>query len=52
MRRMTPVELAEQVRQGSRPHIARAITLVESSRADHREQAKQLLRLLRPASGS
>ncbi|HOQ53408.1 MAG TPA: methylmalonyl Co-A mutase-associated GTPase MeaB [Micropruina sp.] len=52
MRRMTPVELAEQVRQGSRPHIARAITLVESSRADHREQAKQLLRLLRPASGN
>jgi len=49
---MTPVELAEQVRQGSRPHIARAITLVESSRADHREQAKQLLRLLRPASGN
>ena len=52
MRRMTPVELAEQVRQGSRPHIARAITLVESSRADHREQAKQLLRLLRPARGN
>jgi LAO/AO transport system kinase len=52
MRRLTPAELAEQVMAGSRPHIARAITLVESSRPDHREQAKQLLRLLRPASGN
>ncbi len=52
MRRMIPAELAEQVMAGSRPHIARAITLVESSRGDHREQAKELLRLLRPASGS
>ncbi len=52
MRRLKPAELAEQVMAGSRPHIARAITLVESSRADHREQTKELLRLLRPASGS
>ena len=51
MRRLKPAELAEQVMAGSRPHIARAITLVESSRADHREQPKTLLRLLRPASG-
>lgn len=51
MRRLKPAELAEQVMAGSRPHIARAITLVESSRADHREQTKTLLRLLRPASG-
>ena len=51
MRRMNPVELAEQVRTGSRPHIARAITLVESSRPDHRELAKELLRLLRADSG-
>ncbi|NMD46382.1 MAG: methylmalonyl Co-A mutase-associated GTPase MeaB, partial [Propionibacterium sp.] len=46
MRRLSPVELAERVRQGSRPHIARAITLLESSRPDHREKAKELLRLL------
>lgn len=52
MRRLTPAQLAEQVMAGSRPHIARAITLVESSKPDHREQAKQLLRLLRPASGT
>ncbi len=51
MRRLKPAELADQVMAGSRPHIARAITLVESSRADHREQTKTLLRLLRPASG-
>lgn len=51
MRRLNPVELAERVLEGSRPHIARAITLVESSRADHRELTKELLRLLGPASG-
>lgn len=51
MRRMSPGELAERVRQGSRPHIARAITLLESSRPDHREKAKELLRLLAPDSG-
>ena len=49
---MSPAELAERVRQGSRPHIARAITLLESSRPDHREKAKELLRLLALDSGS
>jgi len=51
MRQLSPAELAEKVRAGSRPHIARAITLVESSRPDHRAKAKELLRLLRPDSG-
>lgn len=41
-------ELADLVRAGSRPHIARAITLVESSRPDHRVRARELLRTLRP----
>ncbi len=36
-------ELVEGVRAGSRQHVARAITLLESSRADHREQAGELL---------
>ncbi|MGL5405873.1 MAG: methylmalonyl Co-A mutase-associated GTPase MeaB [Propionibacteriaceae bacterium] len=36
-------ELARAVRESSRPHIARAITLVESSRPDHRAQARDLL---------
>lgn len=45
---MTSVEtLADGVRAGQRRQIARAITLVESSRPDHRAQARELLRLLR-----
>jgi LAO/AO transport system kinase len=40
--------LAEAVRAGSRPDVARAITLVESSRADHQELAQQLLVRLLP----
>jgi LAO/AO transport system kinase len=35
--------LADGVRDGKRAAIARAITLVESRRADHREHAQQLL---------
>ena len=52
MRKLDPAELAERVLAGSRPHIARAITLVESSRPDHRERARTLLKLLRPHSGN
>ncbi|MDQ1749464.1 MAG: GTPase [Pseudonocardiales bacterium] len=37
---------------GDRAAIARAITLVESSRADHREQAQQLLAELLPRTGN
>lgn len=44
-------ELAEGVRAGERAAIARAITLVESRRADHREQAQQLLAALLPHTG-
>ena len=39
-------DLAAQIVQGSRAGIARAITLVESTRSDHRELAKELLRTL------
>ncbi len=35
--------VAERVRSGSRAELARAITLIESTRADHREQAGELL---------
>jgi LAO/AO transport system kinase len=45
-------ELAEAVRSGDRAALPRAITLVESTRADHREQAQQLLLALMPAAGS
>ncbi|HEU5267199.1 MAG TPA: methylmalonyl Co-A mutase-associated GTPase MeaB [Jatrophihabitans sp.] len=45
-------ELVEGVRGGSRASIARAITLVESRRADHREQAQRLLAALLPDTGN
>ncbi|MCZ4123565.1 methylmalonyl Co-A mutase-associated GTPase MeaB [Streptomyces sp. H39-S7] len=40
------------VLDGSRPHIARAITLVESTRPAHRELAQRLLTELLPHSGT
>lgn len=46
-----PVDIAaltEAVRAGRRADIARAITLVESARADHRKAAGQLLAALSP----
>ncbi|MFJ6213266.1 methylmalonyl Co-A mutase-associated GTPase MeaB [Streptomyces sp. NPDC092296] len=42
---------AKGVLAGSRAHIARAITLVESTRPDHRALAQQLLITLLPHSG-
>ena len=45
-------ELAAAVRAGQRAAIARAITLVESRRADHREQAQRLLAQLLPHTGN
>ncbi|WP_417262681.1 methylmalonyl Co-A mutase-associated GTPase MeaB [Celeribacter sp.] len=39
-------ELAEQVIAGNRRALARAITLVESARADHRTQAIELMELI------
>src|SRR2546430_9663073 len=51
---MTPPveELAAAVRSGDRAALPRAITLVESPRPDHREQAQQLLLELMPEAGS
>ncbi|MCB5905981.1 methylmalonyl Co-A mutase-associated GTPase MeaB [Streptomyces pinistramenti] len=43
---------AEGVRAGSRAWIARAVTLVESTRADHRAAAQRLLVELLPYSGT
>ncbi|HYB36714.1 MAG TPA: methylmalonyl Co-A mutase-associated GTPase MeaB [Mycobacterium sp.] len=48
----TVEELAAAVRSGDRAALPRAITLVESTRADHREQAQQLLLALTPESGN
>jgi LAO/AO transport system kinase len=44
-------ELADAIQAGDRPALARAITLVESTRADHREEAVALLDKLLPATG-
>lgn len=52
MRTLDIPGLAAQVADGSRAAIARAITLVESSRPDHRKQAKELLRSLPRDSSS
>jgi LAO/AO transport system kinase len=43
--------LAGAIRAGDRRSLARAITLVESTRADHREEAVALLDELLPATG-
>ncbi len=45
-------QLAEAVRTGDRAALPRAITLLESTRADHREKAQQLLLELTPDSGN
>ena len=43
--------LARDLRAGHRAALARAITLVESTRADHRRQADELLERLLPLTG-
>lgn len=47
----TEGRLADQVLAGQRRAIAKAITLIESTRTDHRAQADELLTRLLPASG-
>jgi LAO/AO transport system kinase len=44
--------LADAVRSGDRTALPRAITLVESTRADHRDEAQQLLLALMPSAGN
>ncbi|MCE4536471.1 methylmalonyl Co-A mutase-associated GTPase MeaB [Pelomonas sp. P7] len=44
-------ELAQRLKTGERRALAKAITLIESTRADHREQADALLTELMPATG-
>ncbi|MEE6163635.1 MULTISPECIES: methylmalonyl Co-A mutase-associated GTPase MeaB [unclassified Mycolicibacterium] len=45
-------DLAAAIRAGDRAALARAITRVESTRADHRDQAQQLLLELMPFAGT
>ena len=44
-------KLAAEVRSGDRRGLAKAITLVESTRPDHQRQAQELLEMLLPATG-
>jgi LAO/AO transport system kinase len=44
-------ELIAALRQGDRRALARAITLVESTRRDHREEAERLVETLLPHTG-
>jgi LAO/AO transport system kinase len=43
--------LAKELRSGSRAALARAITLIESRRADHQAAARDLVQALLPATG-
>src|SRR5437762_12639522 len=47
----TADELAAALRAGSRRALARAVTLVESTRPDHREQAERLIETILPWTG-
>ncbi len=49
---MTPQDLARSVAAGDRRALARAITLVESGRADHRAAAQEMLGALPVRSGA
>ncbi|MRU15067.1 methylmalonyl Co-A mutase-associated GTPase MeaB [Roseovarius sp. A21] len=44
---MDIAQLSEKIIKGDRRALSRAITLIESARADHREQATELLELLK-----
>ncbi len=44
-------DLARGVTGGNRALLGRAITLVESNRQDHQEQAQELLARILPATG-
>ena len=43
--------LAKKIRAGDRAALARAITLVESKKPEHRAGAQELLRALLPFTG-
>ncbi|WP_142849287.1 methylmalonyl Co-A mutase-associated GTPase MeaB [Telmatospirillum sp. J64-1] len=48
---LDPSELADKVLAGDRRALARAITLIESTRPDHRERAEAMLQHLLPHTG-
>jgi LAO/AO transport system kinase len=46
------ITLAADIRSGNRAALARAITLIESRRADHESTARELVQALLPATGN
>ncbi|MHC4848198.1 MAG: methylmalonyl Co-A mutase-associated GTPase MeaB, partial [Planctomycetota bacterium] len=46
------MSLEQGVRDGNRTQLARAITLVESTKPEDREQAQELLQRLMPTTGN
>ncbi len=52
MTRYSPEQLAERLRDGDRRALAQAITLIESTRPEHRVKAAQLLESLMPSTGN
>ncbi|MTI42609.1 methylmalonyl-CoA mutase metallochaperone MeaB [Roseibium hamelinense] len=51
-RKDDPADLAEGIRAGNRAALARAITLVESRKAEHRDKARRLIQELLPLTGT
>lgn len=51
MRKLSVEALVDGLTEGNRGCIARAITLVESTKPAHREQAHQLLQTIAPLTG-
>ena len=51
MKAASASQLADDIRRGDRAALARAITLVESRRADHQAQARDLVQALLPDTG-
>jgi len=49
---MSVTEIAEALQQGDRRALARAVTLIESTRPDHRETAERLIETILPATGA
>jgi LAO/AO transport system kinase len=47
-----PADMAQRLRSGDRAALARAITLVESRRSDHRRLAQALIETLAPDAGA
>ena len=48
---MTTDALIRDLRRGDRRALAQAITLVESTRPDHRDEAERLIEALLPETG-